>query len=222
MKYYIYDNIQKKYFKQPRAGITEKRNKACEYTQEEVEEIFPYVKNSSYLELIEAKNTKILILGDARHGKDELARMICEKTGLTNKSSSVAALEIFLFDVLDKKYNLKYNSLEEAFEDRVNHRDIWYDEICLYNKEDKLNLVKGILRIADIYVGLRSDKEVEKAIEEKSFSHIIGVYNYGVQRESNSSNTADVLKYSDFIITNNGTLEDLENKVINIILKIIL
>lgn len=165
---------------------------------------------------------KILILGDARHGKDTMAEMLCIQSSLEFASSSETALDVFLKDVLQQKYGLVYSSREEAYNDRVNHRDKWYNEICLFNSEDRLKLVKEILKIADVYVGLRSDKEVEAAIEQSSFDYIIGVYDYRKPRESKHSNTADVFKYSDFVIMNNGNLEDLSNKVTNVILKVIL
>lgn len=165
---------------------------------------------------------KILILGDARHGKDTMAEMIFSKSGLKFASSSETALDVFLRDVLEEKYGLVYKTREDAYNDRVNHRDKWYNEICLYNSVDKLRLVKDILKIADIYVGLRSGLEVESAIKESSFDHIIGIYDYRKDRESSDSNTADVLKYSDFVILNNYGLKELEEKVINIVLKIIL
>lgn len=166
-------------------------------------------------------NPKILILGDARHGKDTLAEILCEETNLKFASSSWTAVDIFLKDVLEEKYNLSYRSKEEAYEDRVNHRKKWYDEITLYNSEDKLRLVKDILKIADIYVGLRNYEEVEQAIKEGSFDHIIGIYDYRKPREDNTSNTADVFKYSDFVIMNNSTIDNLKFKVVNILLKIL-
>lgn len=168
------------------------------------------------------KSLKILILGDARHGKDTMAEMLCNESDLSSASSSETALDVFLRDVLEQKYGLVYNNREDAYNDRVNHRSKWYNEICLFNSEDKLKLVKEVLKISDIYVGMRSYEEVETSIREEVFDHIIGIYDYRKPREDKSSNSTDVLVYSDFIITNNGTLEDLKNKVINIVLKVIL
>ena len=160
------------------------------------------------------KGNNILILGDARHGKDTLADMICEEWGLTQESSSKAALRIFLYKKLYDKYGLLYGTTEQAFNDRINHRDKWFNEICEYNRDDKTRLVKEILKISDIYVGLRSDVEVEQAIKENLFDMIIGIYDYRKPRESKDSNTADVFKYSDFVFMNNGTLKDLKDKVL--------
>lgn len=165
---------------------------------------------------------KLLILGDARHGKDTLAEIICDETDYKFASSSNVSLDVFLRDVLEKKYGLRYESRHEAYLDRVNHRDKWYNEICLYNLEDKLRLTKEVLKRADIYVGLRSHLEVEQAIEESTFDYIIGIFDYRKPREDSSSNTADVFKYSDFVITNNKDIPHLKEKVCDIILKIIL
>lgn len=156
---------------------------------------------------------KVLIIGSKRHGKDCLAEMIKKQYGLKHLSSSVAALKIFLFDVLRDKYNLHYNSMEEAYEDRVNHRDKWYSEICEYNKDNPIKLTLEILKEADIYVGLRDYKEIEKAIDEGIFDLIIGIHDYRKPFEDKSSNTIDIFKYSDIIITNNGNLSDLRKKV---------
>jgi len=158
---------------------------------------------------------KILIIGSARHGKDTVAEIIAKETGTKMLSSSVAALDIFLFDVLREKYGLKYESKEEAYKDRVNHREKWYNEIVKYNKDDKVRLTKAILKLADIYVGLRSEEEIEKAKEDKIFDTIIGVYNCRLPIEPKESNSIDILKHADFIVTNNGTVDELEAKIKN-------
>lgn len=156
---------------------------------------------------------KILILGDARHGKDTLADIISNFYLLECASSSMFALDTFLYPILIEKYGLKYKSKKEAFKDRVNHRDKWYNEICEYNKDDKIRLAKAMLYSYDVYIGLRDFREVEQAIEENLFDHIIGIYDYRKPRESKESNTADVFKYSDIVLMNNGTIDDLQNKV---------
>ena len=76
---------------------------------------------------------KLLILGNARHGKDTLAELFNEHFGLTFMSSSQASADFFLYDQLKDKYG--YTSPEECFNDRVNHRDEWYLAICDYNKK---------------------------------------------------------------------------------------
>ena len=51
-------------------------------------------------------NIKICVLGHMRSGKDTLAEIFNQEFGLTYKSSSMAAAEIFIFNVL--KYKYKY------------------------------------------------------------------------------------------------------------------
>lgn len=108
---------------------------------------------------------KILVIGQARHGKDTVAELIAEKTGMAFKSSSLAALEIFLFDELNRLRQwdgLKpYANHEEAYADRVNLRQLWYDLIADYNKLDAARLTKDILAKHDIYVGMRNIRELK-------------------------------------------------------------
>jgi hypothetical protein len=47
---------------------------------------------------------KILILGNARHGKDTLAELFNKYFGLTFMSSSQASADFFLYDQLKDKY----------------------------------------------------------------------------------------------------------------------
>jgi len=161
------------------------------------------------------KDVRILILGHARHGKDSVADILCERFSLRCTASSKAALPIFMFDVLNDKYDKNYKNYEEAFNDRVNCRDIWYDEIAEYNYDDKTRLAKEIMKENDIYVGLRSSEEVEQCIKEGVFDLIFGVYDYRKPHEPINSNTADVFKYSKFVITTNGTLDELKTKVLD-------
>ena len=158
---------------------------------------------------------KILILGHARHGKDTVADILCEKFSLRSTASSMAAARIFLLDILREKYGFKYTCVNQAFKDRINHRDIWYNEISEYNKDNKSRLAKKIMETNDIYTGLRSAEEVEQCIKEGIFDLILGVYDYRKPHEPLTSNTANVFKYSDFVITNNGTLDELNEKVLN-------
>ena len=155
----------------------------------------------------------ILILGHARHGKDTVAEMLESIAKLSFKSSSEAALEIFLFDVLNDKYGLEYSDLPSAFYDRVNHRSKWFVEISEYNTPDPTRLAREIMKSNDIYVGLRSAKEIDACLEKGVFDIVVGVHDYRKPLEPESSNDADPFKYSDYMILNNGSLDDLKEKV---------
>lgn len=153
---------------------------------------------------------KILIIGHARHGKDTFAELLNEYYGMTFRSSSVAASEIFLYDKLKDKYG--YKTPEECFNDRVNHRDEWYNEICLYNLNDKSRLAKDILNIADCYVGMRDNLEFQSCKEQSIFDLIIWVdASERLPLEPLTSFNIDK-KDSDVIIDNNGNLDQLKKK----------
>jgi len=150
---------------------------------------------------------KILILGNARHGKDTLAELLADRFGMTYKSSSEMAMEIFLFDMLKEKHG--YETMQECFEDRVNHRQIWYLSICDYNKDDRARLAKDILEGHDCYVGMR-DLDEFKASKEL-FDVIIWVD--ASKRLGTSENTNKIpVSEADMVITNDGSFEDFKEK----------
>jgi dephospho-CoA kinase len=157
---------------------------------------------------------KILILGHARHGKDEVASILSKTYGLKFKSSSEFANEDFIYGELKDKYG--YKSMKECFEDRINHREEWKKLICVYNQEDKTRLARKIFKVNDIYVGLRDLNEYEAIVKAELADFIIyvdagercGGYNDVTMEISQGDNGVD------YIIYNNGTLEDLKREVI--------
>ena len=156
---------------------------------------------------------KILILGNARHGKDTVAELLNKHYNNTFLSSSQAALDIFLYDKLKNKFN--YNSKEEAHNDRINHRKLWYNEICNFNKNDKAKLAKEILNKANCYVGMRDNEEFIECNKQNLFDIIIWVdASDRLPIEENSFNINK--SEADIIIENNTTLQDLERKIIRI------
>jgi len=156
---------------------------------------------------------KLLIIGHARHGKDTVAEMIRDTYGYNFKSSSEASLDIFLYDVLNKKYKMNYLTRGQAFRDRVNFRKIWHDEICEYNKDDKARLAKDIMSKNNIYVGMRSSVEIQACIDQGVFDLIIGVYDPRKALEETDSFDISVFEESDIVLINSGTLDDLLRNV---------
>lgn len=153
---------------------------------------------------------KLLIIGHARHGKDTVAEML-SKYGLTYKSSSEMAAEIFIYDKLKDKY--RYRSFEECYEDRMNHRAEWYDLICEYNKTDKAALAKEILKLADCYVGMRSRYEIEECLKQGVFDLVIWVdRSEHLPLEPKSSFDIDK-SCADIVIDNNYSLDKLQSTI---------
>jgi len=150
---------------------------------------------------------KLLIIGNARHGKDTVAEYIQSMTGLSFQSSSMAAAEHIIFPELADKYK----TLKECFDDRVNHRNLWYDMICKFNKDDPSRLARNILHCHDICVGMRSDVEV---LHSRCLFDLVIWVDAGMrvpaEPKSSCTVTAD---HADVVILNNGTLQDLKHEV---------
>lgn len=165
--------------------------------------------------MINKKNyPKLLLIGNARHGKDSLAEILNDEFGYTFESSSQSAANIFLYDLLKDKYG--YTTPEECFEDRVNHRQEWYEAICEYNKEDKAKLAKGILERSDCYVGMRDRNEIEECMRQGIFDLIVWVDASGrLPMEDVSSFNIDK-SCADIIVENNGTYEQFKEKVLRL------
>lgn len=154
---------------------------------------------------------KILILGWARHGKDTVAEILRDTHGYVFQSSSMFCAEQVCRPAM-AALGITYDSLEECYADRVNHRATWYEAIKAYNAEDPARLAKGILEDGDLYVGMRSAYEFAEA--RKLFDHILWVdaSARGLPPEPRDSMDID---YEDsfHFINNGGTLDDLHNRV---------
>lgn len=159
----------------------------------------------------EKKSLKLLVLGHKRHGKDSFAELLNEMYGLTFKSSSQSAADIFIYDGLKEKYG--YKTPEECFEDRMNHRAEWYEMIKDYNKDDRAKLAKGILATSNCYVGMRDRGEIEECINQNLFDIIIWVdASKRLPLEDSDSFNIDI-SCADIIIDNNGDYNTFKEKV---------
>ena len=153
---------------------------------------------------------KLLVIGHCRHGKDSLAEILNEEFGYTFESSSQSAANIFLYDLLKDKYG--YKTPEECFEDRVNHREEWYQAICDYNKDNRARLAQDILSRSDCYVGMRDKEEFNECVKQKLFDLIIWVdASKRLPLEPGTSFNIN-MSDADIIVENNGTFEEFVEK----------
>jgi len=112
--------------------------------------------------------TKILILGHGEHGKDTVADMITEFTGLRFESSSLAAAEIAVWPHMPE-----YPSAQACYDDRRNRREEWRRLITEYNTPDKARLCREILTRCDGYIGMRCPDEY--AASRDLFDYVLWV-----------------------------------------------
>lgn len=160
------------------------------------------ILNARYRGSVFFTHTKLLVIGHARHGKDTF----CENAApLTYKSSSMAALELFLYRELQIVYGFNYKSVREAYEDRVNYRELWHNAIWNYNIDNPSQLAEDILEESNIYCGMRKLEELQACKEKGLFDLIIWV-DASKRLPPESTDSMDItIDDADIVITNNGT-----------------
>lgn len=158
---------------------------------------------------------KIMVIGNARHGKDSTCNILHDLYKLNFVSSSYFVAEIAVRPYLEN-LGIEYDTLEDCYIDRINHRSHWFDAIATYNLNDPARLGRELFSRYDIYCGLRRREEFLALRAEKAFDVCFWVdRSKHEKQEERSSNTLD-MSVADYIIDNNGTLEDLEVNVMEI------
>jgi len=155
---------------------------------------------------------KIMVIGHARHGKDTVCDLLKEHYGLSFISSSMFASELFIYSLLRDTHG--YSTIEECFNDRVNHRETWHRLIKEYQGDDKTLLTKAIFSKHDIYCGNRSREEVQAAREAGLFDYAIWVDASQRLPLEDTSSISVTEADADITINNNGTEAELLPKVI--------
>ena len=165
------------------------------------------------------RKPKLVVTGFARHGKDTVCELLKNEHGFTFESSSHLAGFKVVYPALKSKY--KYSSFEECYKDRVNHRKEWFELIKAYNTPDLAKLGREILHSYDIYCGLRNMGELEAMIVEGIVDCIVWV-DASARVEAEPSTSITITRSDcDFVVDNNGSLEDLRVEVQRLVEKLI-
>lgn len=168
-------------------------------------------KRSGYL-------PKLLIIGHGRHGKDTVGEILRDNYGYKFTSSSWFCAE----ETIWKNWGCAvYDTIEDCYADRSNHRTLWAQMISAYNIPDKTRTASTMLsRGYDLYVGMRMRNELKACKKKGVFEHILWVdrSQHLPDEPIESMNlTADD---ADFIIDNNDSLEYLNTEVQRVMFKI--
>jgi hypothetical protein len=153
---------------------------------------------------------KLMITGHGRHGKDTLCDMLRPWQFI---SSSMFVAEAAVYPALKELYG--YDTLQQCYDDRINHRAEWYDAITAYNAQDRSRLARALYVDYDIYCGLRNREEFLYIQNEGLFDLSIWVdasERLPVEGEDSCTVTKDMC---DIVIENNGTLEQLMKKTMH-------
>lgn len=153
----------------------------------------------------------LVIFGYKRHGKDFACEFLERQYGLTFKSSSEYACEKFIFDKMKDEYG--YKTPSECFEDRDNHRRIWYNLIRDYNSHNRIRLGSEIFSEYQVYCGIR-DKEEFQALRAAGYFDLaiwidssLRLPPEGVSSMNLSTNDADI------IVPNNGSKSEFYDRL---------
>ena len=158
---------------------------------------------------------KFLVIGHARHGKDTVSDLMEKNHGITHRSSSMHNAEHTVFAVLAPLYG--YKTVEECFNDRGNHRKEWYDLIAARCSEDPAAIGREILAASDIYCGLRNKREFHGIKNNGLIDYVIWVDRSDHLPPEPKDSMSLEPWMADYIIDNNGTLEQLERNVQDLI-----
>lgn len=159
---------------------------------------------------LRTRKPKIILLGHARHGKDTVAEMLRDKYGFSFESSSMFCAEKVMMPYFNGLPNHPgYASVEDCYADRVNYRDVWFQQIELYNYPDRSRLAREMFEQNNVYVGMRSKRELAACMNAGLADLVIWVdASDRLPPEDASSCTVEPWM-AQLQIDNNGTLEEL-------------
>lgn len=105
--------------------------------------------------------TKVIILGHGQHGKDAAAVHLVEASGLEYLNASLWFAQ---HHMMKQFPGGSYKNADQCYEDRKNHRALWYDEIARYTRYEPARLILDIFEISDVYCGVRRKAEFLAAV----------------------------------------------------------
>lgn len=155
---------------------------------------------------MEKSKLKILIVGHGRSGKDEAAQFMQEHLGFRyGGSTSWAALPLMA-------EHLGLHPMH-AWEQRHALRQLWRNQCDVFRKQDPCLLIRRALsNDANVITGVRGLPEIDAAIAEGLFTHIVWINRPGTPVDPTldfGSERANV------VILNDGTLEEFHYQLTN-------
>lgn len=161
----------------------------------------------------EGLGARVMVMGYARHGKDTVSELLQKMYGAKFTSSSWFCAERIAFPALKDKYG--YADVQACYDDRSNHRAEWYDLITAFNTPDLTSLGRAIFEGHEVYCGIRNAREFHALRNAGVFD--VAIWVDASERldghiEDKSSCTVEPWM-ADFVLDNNGSLEDLERNL---------
>lgn len=178
---------------------------------------------------------KVVVIGHARHGKDTVCEMLRDEYGLDFKASSMFCAERVIWHLLhqdvaaeeflawagDRADGLRterdlmratYRNVEHCFGDRGAHRAFWYEAISWFN-DRPTRLAEAIFAEHDVYAGIRNKRELNGVVNAGLADIVIWVDASDRLPPEDASSISVEPWMADFVIDNNGGLEELRSNV---------
>ena len=159
----------------------------------------------------------LAISGDSRAGKDTIAGLIRNIVGIPYVHSTSYAAALLIWADIQSEHDCRfpmtlphYETMEELYADRVNHRRFWADWIDNYNRKNQQGIGLYLLSCSQgnqILTGIRKTKEILLCQERKLVDLTIWVHRPGNPRDSTQEYGSELC---DIIIENQGLERTIE------------
>lgn len=148
---------------------------------------------------------KFIVTGRARHGKDTVCALLRQPY-----QSSSEAFAPHAFAQLHQTH--AYTTVQQCFEDRVRHRQAWFDMIRAYTHDNPARLAQDIFATCNVYCGLRSKVELDAILQ--AFPDCVVIWVDALARVGHTQDAIDITPAdAHHILDNNGTHDDLRRRI---------
>lgn len=156
-------------------------------------------------------NLKLIVLGYGSHGKGTFTKIAHRLFGFSGISVSQHNFENVIYPLMKDTHG--YQSAEECYNDRRNHRDFWFNAIYENLKDDLAKGAREIFSTHSIMEGVRKRDEFYAAT--KAFPEAIVIWIDASERLPIEASTSNEMRPFDahIVLDNNGTEADLERQV---------
>jgi len=161
------------------------------------------------------RETPIYVIGNARHGKTTVARLLAAVLDCSYADSSLFMADRVVRPFMEEHYGITYGSAEEAHRERGPHRAKWKEAITEFNADDPSKLSSEIFKENRIYCGCRSLEEFEAGKEKHQ---AFGLYVDAFERLGTREETFTIPSgNADIVLDNSGAWCDTVNRLLTIV-----
>ena len=158
--------------------------------------------------------TPMVVTGFAGHGKDQFCTFLLKASKGTIRFKDTS--RILCQQIIYPLWGIHHYDCEiDCYYDRKVNRAKWYNLLEEYSRNDKTSIANQVFLHSDIYCGLRSKEQLEALRRENCIAVLVWIDATARTKTTESLESCTITaKDADVIITNNGTLKQLEQKAV--------